>query len=114
VETWTRFWEQFKSSIDQDTTLSTINNHVFVRGYLEGEPKKRVDGIAVTASAYEDTKKILRDLYVDKGRIKQTHLDYSEEVTPIPSASAEVLNTTYIECNRRFQTLRALGEDVKT
>jgi hypothetical protein len=72
-----------------------------------------VDGIAVTASAYEDTKKILRDRYGDKDRIIQAHLDYLEEVTPIQSASAEALNTTYIECNRRIQALQAMGEDVK-
>jgi len=69
-----------------------------------------VDGIAVTASADEDTKKILRDRYGDKDRIIQGHLDYLEEVTPIRSASAEALNTTYIECNRHIQALR---EDVK-
>jgi len=34
-------------------------------------------------------------------------------VTPIRSASAEALNTTYIECNRRIHALRAMGEDVK-
>ena len=113
VEMWARFWEQFESSIDQDPTLSTINKHVFLRGYLEGEPKMLVDGIAVTASAYEDTKRILRDRYGDKDRIIQAHLDYLEEVTPIRSASAEALNTTYIECNRRIQALRAMGDDVK-
>jgi len=71
-----------------------------------------VDGIAVTASAYEDRKKILRDRN-GKDRIIQAHLDCLEEVTPIRSASAEALNTTYIECNRRIQALRAMGEDVK-
>jgi hypothetical protein len=112
VETWARFWEQFESSIDKDPTLSTVNKHVFLRGYLEGEPKMLVDGIAVTASAYEDTKKILHARYGDKNRIIQAHSDYLEEVTPTRSASAEALNTTY-ECNRRTQALRALGEDVK-
>ena len=102
VETWARFWEQFETSNDQDTTLSTINKHEFFRGYLEGEPKMLVDGIPVTASAYEDTKKILRDRYGDKDRIIQAHLDYLEEVTPIRSAKAEALNTTYIESNRRI------------
>jgi len=34
-------------------------------------------------------------------------------VTPNRFASAEALNTTYIECNRRIQALRSLGEDVK-
>jgi len=56
-----------------------------------------VGGIAVTASAYEDTKKILHDRCGDKNSIIQAHLDYLEEVTPIRFASAEALNTTYIE-----------------
>ena len=59
VETWSRFWEQFRPSIDEDASLSTINKHIFLRGYLEGEPKILVEGIAVTANTYEQTKKIL-------------------------------------------------------
>ena len=113
VETWTRFWERFESSIDKDPTLSTVNKHVFLRGYLEVETKMLVDGIAATASAYEDTKKILHDRYGDKNRIIQAHLNYLEEVTPIRFASADALNSTYIECNRRIQALRALGEDIR-
>ena len=65
VETWARFWEQFRSSIDEDTSLSTINKHVFLRGYLEGEPKMLVEGIAITANTYEDTKRILLAKYGD-------------------------------------------------
>jgi len=72
-----------------------------------------VDGVALNASAYEDTKKILHDRYGDKNRIIQAHLDFVEEVTPIWFATAVSLNTTYIECNRRLQALRTLGEEVK-
>ena len=70
-----------------------------------------VDGTAVTASSYEDAKKILRDRCSDKDGIIQAHLDYSEGVTSIGSASAEALNTMYIECNCRIQALRAKEED---
>jgi hypothetical protein len=56
---------------------------------------------------------ILHDRYGDKNRIVQAHLDYLAEVAPIRFTSAEALNTTYIECNRRIQALRSLGEDVK-
>jgi hypothetical protein len=38
VENWPRFWEQFRSSIDDDASLSTINKNVFLRGDLEGNP----------------------------------------------------------------------------
>jgi hypothetical protein len=113
VEKWSRFWEQFESSIDNVPTLSTINKHVFLRGYLEDEPKQLVEGIAVVAETYEETKKILKARYGDKNRIIQSHLDYLEDIRPIQHATLEALNTTYIECNRHIHALRSLGEDVK-
>ncbi|KAJ4426982.1 hypothetical protein ANN_26781 [Periplaneta americana] len=112
IEIWARFWEQFESSIDKDPSLSTINKHIFLRGYLEDEPKQLVDGIPVIAETYEETKKILRTRYGDKNRIIQAHLYYLEDVKHLRIGTPEALNTTYIECHRRVQALRALGEDV--
>jgi hypothetical protein len=112
VEIWSRFWEQFRSSIDDDASLSAINKHVFLRGYLEGEPKMLVDGIAVTANTYEETKKILLARYGDPNRIIQAHLDFLEGLSPAKSATPDELNITFIECHRCIQALRALGEDV--
>ena len=112
IETWARFWEQFKQPIDNDPSLTTINKHIFLRGYLEDEPKQLVEGIAVVAETYEETKKILEASYGDKNRIIQAHLDYLEDVAPINYATLEALNWTYIDCNLRIQALRALGENV--
>jgi hypothetical protein len=112
VENWPRFWEQFRSSIDDDASLSTVNKHVFLRGYLEGEPKLLVDGISVTAGTYEETKKILLTRYGNPNHIIQAHLDFLEGLPPVTSASPDELNSTFIECHRRIQALRALGEDV--
>jgi hypothetical protein len=39
VVNWSRFWEQFRSSIDEDASLTTINIHVFLEGYLERNSK---------------------------------------------------------------------------
>jgi hypothetical protein len=111
-ETWARFWEQFKQSIDDDPSLTTINKHIFLQGYLEDEPKHLVEGIAVVAETYEETKKILEARYGDKNRIIQAHLDYLEDVKPITYATPETLNSKYIDCNPRIQALRALGENV--
>ena len=112
VETWSQFLEQFQSSIDEDVSLSTINKHVFLRGYLEGEPKMLVDGIAVTGNTYEETKRILLARYGDTNRIIQAHLDFLEGLPPAKFAMPDELNTTFIECHGRVQALRALGEDV--
>jgi hypothetical protein len=87
VETWSRFWEQFRSSIDEDASLSTINKHVFLRGYLEGEPKMLVDGITVRANTYEETKKILLARYGDTNCMIQAHVDFLESLPPATSAT---------------------------
>ena len=59
-----------------------MNKHVFLRGYLEGDPKM-VEGIAVVADTYAERKRILLARYGDKNRIIQAHLDYLENVRPI-------------------------------
>ena len=112
IESWPRFWEQFQSSVDTNPSVSQTNKHVFLRGYLEGEPKHLVDGISVTADNYEETKRILHAKYGDKNRIIQTHLDYLEDLQPLRSADPDLLNSTYAECTRRLQALRALGENI--
>ena len=83
IETWPRFWEQFQSSVYSNPSVSLINKHVFLIGYLEGEAKHLVGGIAVTAENYEETKRILHAKYGDKNSINQAHLDYLEDLKPI-------------------------------
>lgn len=112
IETWPTFWEQFETSIDKNSGVSPINKHVFLRSYLQGEPKNLVDGISVTAATYEQTKQILRSKYGDKNKIIQSHIDFLENLNTSVSDNPEALNATYVECHRRIQALRALGEDV--
>ena len=111
IESWPSFWEQFQSSVYTNPSVSQTNKYVFLRGYLEGEPKHLVDGIAVTAENYEETKRILHAKYSDKNRIIQAHLDYLEDLPPIRLTAPDLLNSTYVECNCRLQALRALGEN---
>jgi hypothetical protein len=74
-----------------------MNMRVYLHGYLEGEPKMLVDGIAVTANTYEETKKILLARYGDTNRIIQAHLDFLESLRPATSATPDKLNTTVIK-----------------
>jgi len=69
--------------VDTNPSVSQINKHVYLRGYLEGEPKPLVGGITVTAETYEETKRILHARYGDKNRIIQSHLDYLGDLKPI-------------------------------
>jgi len=69
TEAWARFWKQFKQPMDINPSLTTINKHIFLPGYLQEEPKHLVETTAVVAERCEDTKKILEARYGDKNRI---------------------------------------------
>ena len=112
ISKWQRFWEQFCASVDENRAVATIDKHVFLRSYLRGEPKRLVEGIAITADTYEATKKTLLTKYGSKDRIIQAHIDYLESITPLSDPSPQAMNDLLIDCNSRVQALRALGEDV--
>ncbi|GFT83767.1 integrase catalytic domain-containing protein [Nephila pilipes] len=113
IEEFPSFWERFNSCIDSNTSLSLVDKHVFLRGYLDGEAKRLVDGISVIGDTYETTKKLLDDKYGNKDRIIQSHLDYLENLKPVQDPSPMELNDLYIECNRKLQALNALGENTE-
>jgi hypothetical protein len=112
IETWSRFWEHFETSVDKNPSVSPINKRVFLRRYLEAESKRLVDGIAVTEENYEQTKKFLMARCGDKNRIIQSHLDYLEALQPAQPDSPEELNAAYVECHHRIQALKVLGENI--
>lgn len=57
-------------------------------------------------------KNILLKRYGNKDRIVQAHLDFLECLKPIHSSTPDSLNEVYIQCNKRLEALRALGENV--
>ncbi|GFY78416.1 integrase catalytic domain-containing protein [Trichonephila inaurata madagascariensis] len=87
-----------------------VDKHVFLRGYLDAEAKRLVDGISITADTYTMTKEVLISKYGNKGKIIQAHLANLENSTPIKDPSPSALNEMYIDFNRRLQALDALGE----
>ncbi|GFU11749.1 integrase catalytic domain-containing protein [Nephila pilipes] len=113
IEEFPSFWQRFNSCIDSNASLSLVDKHVFLRGYLDGEAKRLVDGISVIGDTYETTKKLLEDKYGTKDRIIQSHLDYLENLKPVQDPSPMELNYLYIDCNRRLQALNALGENTE-
>jgi len=47
---------------------------------------------------------------METNRIIQAHLHFVDSLPPATSATPDDLNTTFIQCHRRIQALRALGD----
>ncbi|GBM23632.1 hypothetical protein AVEN_117384-1 [Araneus ventricosus] len=112
IEKFHMFFEQFSSAVDLNQQISTIDKHIYLRGYLKDEPACSVDGISITAETYETVKNILKNKYGYKNRIIQSPLDFLENITPVSNPTPLSLNNIFIERNRRLQALTALVEDI--
>ncbi|GFT80003.1 integrase catalytic domain-containing protein [Nephila pilipes] len=102
-----------KQGSEGDGTKTDVDKHVSLRGYLDGEAKRLVDGISIIGDTYEKTKKLLEEKYGNKDRIIQPYLEYLEHLKAVRDPSAMELNDIYIECNRRLQALNALDENTE-
>ncbi|GBO08478.1 hypothetical protein AVEN_48334-1 [Araneus ventricosus] len=91
-EKFNMYFEQFSSAVDLNQQRSTIDKHVYQRGYLKDEPARLVNGISITAETYETVKNIFKNRYGDKNRIIQTHLDFLENITPDSNPTPMSLN----------------------
>ncbi|GFR03212.1 integrase catalytic domain-containing protein [Trichonephila clavata] len=104
----------YAPSTNVTVKLPTIDKHVILRGYLDSEAKRLVDGISITADTYTMTKEILKSKNGKKDKIIPAHLDYLKNLTAIKYLSPSALNELYIDCNRRLQALDPLGEKTQS
>ena len=78
---------------------------------MNGEPKDLVDGIAVTSDTYEQTRNILKSNMA--ARIESSKVTLiSWRILILRPQAVQRLSMPPIECHKRIQALRALGEDV--
>ncbi|GFU42112.1 integrase catalytic domain-containing protein [Nephila pilipes] len=82
IEEFPSFWERFNSCIDSNASLSLVDKHVFLRGYLDGEAKRLVDGISVIGDTYETTKKLLEDKYDEIAVYRFSRLPFGLTCSP--------------------------------
>ena len=109
VETWSGFQEQFRTSINEDASLSVIKKDVPPRVLGWGDENFSARNF-VTANTCEETKKFLLARHADTNRIIQAHLDFLDGIPPSKSATPEESNNTFIECHNRIQAIKDLGK----
>ena len=93
IKKWTCFSEQFKQSVDNDPSLTTISKHILLHSYLAEEPKHLVEDLLGSP------KRMRRRKYLRPARQNRTihaQLDYLEDEKPINTlAQRHLIRRTY-------------------
>ena len=60
---WPEFWELYTAAVHQNTSYSSIEKFVYLRGHLTGEAARSIQGLATTEENYQIAIDILKDRF---------------------------------------------------
>ena len=60
---WQGFWDQYNSSVNENTKLSDINKFSYLKSFLTGEALKVVEGLTLTKENYKHAVLLLQEQF---------------------------------------------------
>ncbi|XP_037520577.1 uncharacterized protein LOC119397212 [Rhipicephalus sanguineus] len=101
---WPSFWEQFKTSVEENENLTKGEKFQYLKTLLKGDAAAAISGLQATAECFDDAIEILKSRFGDNLRIIQDHLRRLRAL-PAVDSSEDVYNLRklldYVQCHIR-------------
>ena len=110
---WQEFWDSFKSSVDENEALLTVDKFAYLRHLLEEPARAVIAGYSLTERNYEDALNLLKERFAKPTVIKQAHLNELANLRPVfNERDMTRLRGFYDQTEANFRGLEALGVDM--
>lgn len=107
---WPSFWEQYQSSIHENSTLSKVEKFQYLRWLLEGPAYAVIDGLQPTESCYDDALDLLKKRFGDKRKIEQEYFSRLRQLAHVRSSRDTAgLRNMYDRIQSSMRGLKVLG-----
>ena len=109
---WTSFWDSFKASVHDNTTLSPVDKFNYLRGLLQRSALEAISGLALTDANYPEAVSILERRFGNKQQIISKHMDTLIHVEAVTSPhNVKGLRRLYDLIESNVRSLKSLGVD---
>ena len=110
VTKWISFWDSFKSAVDENPAISSVDKFNYLNSLLDGPASRAIQGLALTEVNYNSAVEILRERFGRPQQIISAHMD---ELLKIPSCSGTERSTSlrfvYDKISVHVRGLSSLG-----
>ena len=103
------FWQSFKWSIDENTTISEVHKMNYLMSLLEGPAYKALQGFDVTDENYDHAKETLQKRFGNLQTIIGTHMKALLSIEGHKNMKTTELRELYDNVNVHIRELEALG-----
>lgn len=109
VSKFRSFWEDFESSVHQNTGLSVIDKFNYLRALLEGAVARSIQGLALTEGNYCASIDILKERFGKPQHIIAGHMKDFMKIPSCTSDKPSQLRSIYDKIYANVRGLEALG-----
>ena len=104
------FWSLFTQMVDEDDELTEVRKLALLISYLDGTPKRLIEGLDLTPDNYDIAKEILEEQYYDK---ESTIRKLNDALLAQKASSGGKDDfTVWLESNTMIRQLAKLGKDM--
>ena len=104
---WIRFWEQFKSEIDE-SNMASITKFSYLIELLTEQPRSEILGLPFSEDVYQQAKRILEKKYGVTSEIVQAHGKQIMKLSIITSGSLRQIHQFYLTLNVSVNSLKTM------
>ena len=106
---WRAFWEQFRVSVHDRSTLSDSEKLVYLRSALKGgSAKQTIEGLSRSGEFYAEAVECLQSRYDGPRLIHQTHVKMILEAPPLREGNGKELRRLHDTVQQHLRALKAM------
>lgn len=110
LTSWSTFWDSFKSSIHENSELSSIDKFIYLNSLLEGPAAAAVAGLTLSEANYEEAVKVLTKRFGNRQQIIAQHMDALMNMEGVSSIhDMKGLRHLYDSLESHTRSLHSLG-----
>ena len=109
---WTRFWEQFKETVDK-SSIDPVLKFAYLQELLEPKIKKCVEALPFTSEGYNRAKSVLQDRYGKQSEIIKAFTKQIFDLPKIPDVNPKRIHEFADKLTYAVQSLETLDNYLK-
>ena len=105
---WNSFWDIYEASVHRRTDKEGVEKFTYLKGLLEGDTLKLIEGFNLKACYYDEAIKLLQDTFGQQSEIKMSFVRKLLDIES-PDASPEALQEFRSDFECQIRSLNSLN-----
>ncbi|GFQ74413.1 DUF5641 domain-containing protein [Trichonephila clavata] len=107
---WLTFWNSLETSVHNNESLNKVDNFNYLKAHLGGSALNTVEGFPISAKAYDEAVKLLKNRFANREILIQAHMNKILSLQPLKNSNDLRSFRKFVDnCNVQLRNLNSLG-----